>query len=106
MVWIISMTTPMIMVSIFKISMSVMMSPTKHSIICKGILIRSFITITVFILLIFKSYSMSVCTTHSTRIIKISAATITITSTAIAKGIEFMVETRILISGFFMVKSF
>jgi hypothetical protein len=37
---------------------------------------------------------------------QISAATITIISTAITKGIEFMAETRILVSGFFSVKFF
>jgi hypothetical protein len=84
--------------------MSVMMTPTKHSIICKKIFIRSFLTIMVFRLLVFKSYSTSVCTMPSMQIIEISVATITITSTTIAEGIKLMTETRILISGFFAVK--
>jgi hypothetical protein len=83
-----------------------MMTSTKHSIIFKGILIRSFLTITVLKLLIFKSYSVSVCMTPSTQIIEISTATITITSTNIAEGVEFMAKTRILIFGFFSVKFF
>jgi hypothetical protein len=40
----------------------------------------------------------------STQIIEISVVTITINSTTIAEGIEFMAETRILIFGFFSVK--
>jgi hypothetical protein len=95
-----------VIVSIFEVSMSVMLTSTKHSLICKGILIRSFLKIMVFKLLIFKSYSVSVCRTPSTRIIEITVATTTITSTTIAKEIKFMAETRILISEFFSVKFF
>jgi hypothetical protein len=56
--------------------------------------------------LVFKPYSVSLCTMPSTQIIEISVVTITINSTTIAEGIEFMAETRILISGFFSVKFF
>jgi hypothetical protein len=86
--------------------MSVLMTPTKHSLICKGILIGSFLTIKVFKFLIFKPYSTSVCTTPSTRIIELSVANTTMTFMSSAEGIEFMAETRILISGFFSVKFF
>jgi hypothetical protein len=90
----------------FPISTSVMMTLAKHFPICKGIPIRSFIMIIVIKLFIFKSYSATGCTMPSMRIIEISVATSTTSSTTNAEKIESMAETRILIFIFFSVKFF
>jgi hypothetical protein len=103
------MTTIAVKSPIFKISMSMMMTPVKPPTTTKGIFnIRPFLMI--FELFIFKYHTMLVCMTSATLIreistvattliIEISTTTTSISSSAITETIKSMAETRVLISG-------